>query len=172
MTKLRTGIDTAFHSAMNGRLTFLKATSCSIRSLCVAGALMQFTTAHAANPILFVTQVPQPAEVNDNTITNVFLGVGAGFGNHLGATRYAPRGGDLWLGKPNGSLTNLTLINLTRFLGFGADSVQHTNGIAVREPHVHWTGQKALFSMIVGAPENAADTNAFFWQLYELTGLP
>src|SRR5437762_2185398 len=153
MTKLRTGIDTAFHSGMNGTVSFLEATICSIRSLCVAGALMQFTTAHAANPILFVTQVPQPAEVNDNTITNVFLGVGAGFGNHLGATRYAPRGGDLWLGKPNGSLTNLTLTNLTRALGFGVAGIQHTNGIAVRDPQVHWSGTRALFSMAVGAPQ-------------------
>jgi Hydrazine synthase alpha subunit middle domain/WD40-like Beta Propeller Repeat len=127
---------------------------------------------NAANPILFVTQVPQPTELNDNVISNVFLGVGAGFGNHLGATLYAPRGGDLWLGTPNGSITSLTLTNLTRSLGFGVAGVQHTNGIAVRDPAVHWSGARALFSMVVGAPKNSADTNVFFWQLYELTGLP
>ena len=124
------------------------------------------------NPILFVTQAPQPTEANNSVISNVFLGVGAGFGNHLGSTLYAPRGGDLWLGKPNGSLTNLLLTNLTRSLGFGLAGVQHTNGIAVREPQVHWDGTRALFSMVVGAPQNASDTDVFFWQIYELTGLP
>ena len=119
------------------------------------------------NTILFVTQVPQPLEVNDATITNVFLGAGAGFGNQLADTWHAPRGGDLWLRKSDGSLTNLT-----RGLGYGVAGVQHTNGIAVREPSAHWSGTKALFSMIVGAPMNAADTNVFFWQLYEVSGLP
>lgn len=144
-----------------------------VRALGVAliGAL-QVLPAPAANPILFVTQVPQANEVNDNTVTNVFLGVGAGFGNHLGGTLYSPRGGDLWLGKPNGSLANLTLTNLTRALGLGAAGIQHTNGIAVREPQVHWSGSRALFSMVVGAPQSANDTNGFYWQLYELTGLP
>src|SRR5256885_9005730 len=137
------------------------------------GLLFTAATCIAApNPVLFVTQVPVPAEVNDNVISNVFLGAGAGFGNHLGATYYAPRGGDLWLGKPNPSLTNLTLTNLTRALGFGLAGAQHTNGIAVREPQVNWEGKRALFSMVVGAPRNATDTNVFFWQLYELTGLP
>jgi len=126
----------------------------------------------AVNPILFVTQVPVPTELNDNVVSNVFLGAGAGFGNHLGGTLYAPRGGDLWLAKPNGSLTNIVFTNLTRSLGFGVAAVQHTNGIAVREPSPHWDGKRVLFSMVVGAPRNASDTNTFFWQLYELTGLP
>src|SRR5207245_1246877 len=143
------------------------------RSFCaaiVAASLWGCVEAAAgANPILFVTQVPVPAEVNDNIVTNVFLGVGAGFGNHLSGTLYAPRGGDLWLAKPNGSLTNLALTNLTRALGFGLVGVLLTNGIAVREPQVHWDGTRALFSMIVGAPSNSTDTNLFFWQLYELT---
>ena len=124
------------------------------------------------NPFLFVTQVPVPNEINDNVITNVFLGAGAGFGNHLGGTMYAPRGGDLWLGKPNGSLTNVTLTNLTRALGYGLSGVQHTNGIAVRDPLVHWSGTRALFSMVKGAPRNSADPTAFVWQIFELTGLP
>src|ERR1051326_5314328 len=134
--------------------------------------LAKTPAALGANPILFVTQVAQPTEVNDNTISNVFLGIGAGFDNHLGSTLYAPRGGDLWLGKPIGSITNLAVTNLTRALGYGLAGVQHTNGIAVRDPSVHWSGQRALFSMIVGAPQTASDTNIFFWQLYELAGLP
>jgi len=119
------------------------------------------------NNILFVTQVPQPTEVNDNTVTNVFLGIGAGFGNHLSDTLHAPRGGDLWLRKSNGTLTNLT-----RGLGFGLAGTQHTNGIAVRDPLVNWDGARALFSMVAGAPASTTDTNKFFWQLYEITGLP
>src|SRR5678809_1440984 len=82
-----------------------------ISSLCLLACSFE---ADAVNPILFVTQVPQPTELNDNLISNVFLGIGAGFGNHLGGTLYSPRGGDLWLGKPNGSITNLTLTNITR----------------------------------------------------------
>ena len=85
----------------------------------ILGLFGSLQPSSGANPILFVTQVPLPTEVNDNVVSNVFLGVGAGFGNHLGATLYAPRGGDLWLAKPNGSLTNLVLTNLTRSLGFG-----------------------------------------------------
>jgi hypothetical protein len=144
-----------------------------IMALVGSGSLLMGTArGWAANPVLFVTQVPVPNEVNDNVVSNVFLGVGAGFGNHLGSTLYAPRGGDLWLGKPVGSLTNLALTNLTRSLGFGLAGAQHTNGIAVREPCVHWDGNRALFSMVVGAPRNASDINVFFWQLYEITGLP
>ena len=64
----------------------------------IAAALIIFgadqTSAALTNTILFVTQVPQPVEVNDNTVTNVFLGVGAGFGNQLADTLHAPRGGD------------------------------------------------------------------------------
>src|ERR1043166_17440 len=69
--------------------------------------LAKTPAALGANPILFVTQVAQPTEVNDTAISNVFLGIGAGFDNHLGSTLYAQRGGDLWLGKPIGSITNL-----------------------------------------------------------------
>jgi hypothetical protein len=119
------------------------------------------------NAILFVTQVPQPLEANNNVISNVFLGVGAGFGNHLADTLHAPRGGDLWLRRRDG-----TLVDLTRSLGYGVAGAQHTNGIAVREPKLHWDGTRALFSMVVGAPRDGADTSAFFWQLYEITGLP
>jgi hypothetical protein len=40
------------------------------------------------NPILFVTQVPNPAD---------FTTIGSVFGNHRGAMDSAPRGGDLWI---------------------------------------------------------------------------
>jgi hypothetical protein len=61
------------------------------------------------------------------------------------------------------------LKNLTRAAGFGTNGAQHGNGIAVRDPSIHWSGTKALFSMVVGAPTGANDTNQFYWQLYEIT---
>jgi hypothetical protein len=67
--------------------------------------------------------------------------------------------------------TNGSLVNLTRKAGFGANGIQHTVGIAVRDPAIHWSGKKVLFSMVAGAPANAADATPFFWQLYELTNL-
>src|ERR1043165_1214562 len=119
-----------------------------------------------ANPILFVTQPLAPDEQNDNIVSNVVLSVVSGMGNHLADTASAPRGGDLYIRYPDG-----TLKNLTRLAGYGLSGPQHTNGIAVREPSVHWSGTKALFSMIVGAPRFAGDTNVFYWQIYEITGL-
>ncbi|MDB6027253.1 MAG: hypothetical protein JWM68_3476 [Verrucomicrobiales bacterium] len=65
---------------------------------------------------------------------------------------------------PNGTITNLT-----RAAGYGRWGSQDTNGIAVRQPSVHWSGKKAVFSMIVGAPRQQYDTTAQYWQLYEIT---
>jgi hypothetical protein len=117
------------------------------------------------NPVLFVTQVPIPNEINDNTVTNVFLSAASGMGNHLPDTTHAGRGGALWIRYPDGTLKNLTLA-----AGFGVSgAAQHTNGIAVRQPFMHWSGTKAVFSMVVGAPRFAGDSAPFFWQLYEVT---
>src|SRR5689334_23277049 len=107
------------------------------------------------HPILFVTQTPQPGDFT--TITSLF-------GNHRGDLDSAPRGGDLWIRYEDG-----TLRNLTRAAGYGRDTVQHTNGIAVREPGVHWNGTKAIFSMVVGAPARQYDYKSYYWQLYEIT---
>jgi len=117
------------------------------------------------NPIVFVTQPPIPRELN-GTVSNTFLSVVTIFGNHLPDTAHAARGGDLWLVKTNG-----TVLNLTRAGGYGVDGVQHTNGIDVRDPQIYWDGTRVLFSMVVGAPRFAGDTNIFLWQLYELTNL-
>ncbi|MDB6124616.1 MAG: hypothetical protein JWQ71_3609 [Pedosphaera sp.] len=122
-------------------------------------------TAGLTNPIVFVTQVPIPRENNGN-VSNTFCSVVTLFGNQTSDTARAGRGGDLWLLYTNG-----TLLNLTRAAGFGVSGAQHTNGIAVRDPHIHWGGGKVLFSMVVGAPRFSGDTNVFFWQLYELTNL-
>ena len=118
------------------------------------------------NPILFVTQIPIPEERNDNSVSNTFVSVVSPLGNHLGDTIHAARGGDLWLRYTNGALKNLT-----RAAGFGTNGSQNGVGIAVRDPRVHWSGGRAIFSMVAGSPTNATDPTPFFWQLYELTNL-
>src|SRR5688572_19985683 len=108
------------------------------------------------NPILFVTQIPIPGD---------FTTVASTFGNHSGQINSAPRGGDLWIRYPDG-----TMKNLTRAAGFGVEGHQGNGAIAVREPSVHWSGTKALFSMVVGAPQQY-QWNDYYWQIYEITGL-
>src|SRR2546423_1736652 len=66
------------------------------------------------NPVVFVTQVPIPRELN-SSVSNTFLSVVTIFGNHLADTAHAARGGDLML-----LTTNNGLVNLTRSAGFGA----------------------------------------------------
>jgi Hydrazine synthase alpha subunit middle domain len=111
-----------------------------------------------ANPILFVTQVPTP--------TDQFASRTSTFANHLGGIGSVLRGGDLMIQYPNG-----TLRNLTQEAGYGQSGQQGANAIAVREPHVHWSGTKAIFSMVVGAPTAQYQVTNHFWQLYEITGL-
>ena len=108
------------------------------------------------NSILFVTQAPVPAD---------FATVGSVFGNHRASPDSCGRGGDLYIRYPDG-----TLKNLTRAAGFGFYGSQNTNGIAVRQPCMHWSGKKAVFSMVVGAPRFQFDYNTVnYWQLYEIT---
>ncbi len=95
-----------------------------------------------------------------------FASITSAFGTHLADPSSAGRGGDLMILYPNG-----TLRNLTREAGFGVDGLQTgNNSIAVRQPCVHWSGTKAIFSMVVGAPVQYATTE-YFWQMYEVTGL-
>lgn len=110
-----------------------------------------------ANPILFVTQVPNTAD---------FANRMSSFGNHLARPDHAPRGGDLYIRYPDG-----TLRNLTREAGYGSDGMQGAGAIAVREPSVHWSGSKALFSMIVGGPSARYQVGNYYWQIYEVSGL-
>ena len=107
-------------------------------------------------PILFVTQVPP--ETDDGTRLSAFA-------NHRAGVDLSPRGGDLMLRGVDG-----TLRNLTREAGFGSDGWQGANSIAVREPAVHWGGDKAVFSMVVGAPVVAGQAQESAWQLYEVRG--
>lgn len=124
----------------------------------VVDAATPVTAAEALpNPILFVTQVPLPSD---------FTTVASVFGNHQGPVAMAPRGGDLYILYPDG-----TLKNLTQAAGYGMDGFQGATSIAVREPAVHWSGTKALFSMIIGAPVQQYVWETYTWQLYEITGL-
>jgi hypothetical protein len=108
------------------------------------------------NSILFVTQVP---------IHGDFTSIGSTFGNHRATLDSCGRGGDLYVRYSDGAVRNLT-----RAAGFGKWGAQHTNGIAVRQPAVHWSGKKAVFSMVVGAPRQQYDYSSVnYWQLYEIT---
>jgi len=109
------------------------------------------------NPILFVTQVPVPYD---------FTSIGALFGNHQGALWSVARGGDLWIRYGDGSLKNLT-----QAAGYGSSGMQGAGAIALREPSVHWSGTKAVFSMVVGAPTQQYQIEDYYWQLYEVSGL-
>ena len=103
--------------------------------------------------IMFVTQPPLGAD---------FTTVNATFGNHLGSTFKAPRGGDLYIRYSDGALRNLT-----SEAGFGT---QAGKDIAVREPSVHWSGAKALFSMVVGGTTKN-NFDPVYWQIYEVSGI-
>ena len=108
-------------------------------------------------PLLFVTQVPVPQD---------FTTVAAVFGNHRATLDSVARGGDLWIRYPDGSLKNLTAAS-----GYGTTGFQGASAIAVREPSVHWSGTKAVFSMVVGGTDQRYQVSHWRWQLYEVTGL-
>ena len=131
------------------------------RAACCAGVLLLGARAAVAArpyPILFVTQVPTPAD---------FTAVASVFGNHYPDMQSTPRGGDLYVLYPNGALRNLT-----QLAGYGvASGFQGATAIAVREPTVHWSGSKAIFSMVIGAPTQRYQVVTQYWQLYEVTGL-
>ncbi len=111
------------------------------------------------SPVLFVTQVPMPG-------ADPFASRMSTFANHLGSIGSVPRGGDLMIRYPDGSVRNLT-----REAGYGMDGRQTEQAIAVREPTVHWDGEKAVFSMLIGAPPRQYVHSEHRWQLYEVSGL-
>ena len=121
-------------------------------SLVLSVPVPQGTGPSTPHPILFVTQVPHAAD---------FTTIGSTFGNHLPSIASVPRGGDLWIRYSDGSLRNLTAA-----AGLGASGLQGANAIAVRDPCVHWDGNKALISLLVGAVEGSLST----WQIYEVQG--
>ena len=137
-------------------------------SLILCGALILFSAFRSdasaqsrtdlPNPILFTTHLPMPDD---------WMMFTQSFGNHLGNVPNAGRGGDLYLYYP----AQDSLKNLTALAGYGEIGFQGANSIAVRDPHVHWDGEKAVFSMVVGATEEQYQHVAYYWQLYEITGL-
>lgn len=122
--------------------------------------------ANPTTPILFVTQVPMPEEVNTRDVQNSYQSCVSPFSNHLPDTAHAGRGGSLWVRFGDGSVVNLLAVADWSGIPGGKPGV---NAIAVRNPAVNWTADKALFSMVIGAPASATDTTAFLWQLYEIT---
>lgn len=112
--------------------------------------------ARASYPILFVTQVPIQKDQNGRL---------SAFANHLTNPDKVPRGGDLMLRYPDGNLRNLT-----SEAKFGMSGLQGVRAIAVREPSVHSSGAKALFSMLIGSPNNTQDLASGRWQIYQVSG--
>lgn len=134
------------------------ASAAPAHSAPAAAATIPVATTPLQTPVLFVTQVPiDPGRFPSRMGT---------FANHIPRLDSLPRGGDLMLRYPDGSLRNLT-----QEAGFGMQGFQGANAIAVREPAVHWDGQKAVFSMIVGAAAQRYQHPDAVWQLYEITGL-
>ena len=138
--------------------------------------------AYPTVPILFVTQVPMPDEINSNQDSLCKTSCVTPIQNPLGDTASAGRGGALMIYYPattNPGTTQGIVVNLTARAGYGvvnnATSGISTglqagaNAIAVQHPMMDWTGTKAIFSMVVGAPSSLSDTSTFYWQLYEIT---
>ena len=135
----------------------------TLLTLLILGGLLASAPAASAqanglpNPILFVAQFP---------IAGDFATIGSAFANHETRMSQVGRGGDLYLLRPDGSLRNLT-----REAGYGtATTFQGATAIAVRDPNVHWSGTKALFSMVIGAPTQQFQVIEKYWQIYEVTG--
>ena len=42
--------------------------------------------------------------------------------------------------------------------------------IEIRDPHVHWSANKAVFSMVIGAPTQQYQWTTTYFQLYEVSG--
>jgi hypothetical protein len=145
--------------------SFLTLFTCLITSASFA--------ADPTNPILFVTQVPMPEEVNTRTITSSYMSCVSPFGSHLGGTAFAGRGGSLWVRFPANQTPALNhqvvdLLAVANWSGV-AGGKPAANAIAVRNPCVYWDKSKAVFSMVTGAPSGPNDTTNFVWQLYEIT---
>ncbi len=114
-------------------------------------------SAAALPDIVFVTQPPHPAD---------FATANATFGNHQATLDSIPRGGDLYIRYSDG-----TLKNITAAAGFGNSGFQGANAIAVRDPSVHWNGNKIIFSMVIGAPTQQYQYKSYRWQIYEVTNI-
>jgi len=147
------------------RYRTLPAISC--RAL--LGLLFTAATALAgnpANPILFVTQVPIPEEVNSRDITQAFMSSVSPFSNHLADPVHAGRGGSLFVRFSDGQVKDLLALADWTAIAGGQPAA---DAMAVRNPAVYWTATKAVFSMTTGKPTGPADPTQYLFQLYEIT---
>ena len=132
------------------------------------GALLS-SALHAGNPInpiLFVTQVPIPEEVNTRDVTQSFMSITSPFSNHLADTLHAGRGGSLLVRFANGQVVDLLAVADWSAVPGGKPAA---DAMAVRNPAVNWTATKAIFSMTTGKPNGPADATPYLFQLYEIT---
>jgi len=136
-------------------LAFAASPASPAASQAKAPSTLHAPASGAAHPILFVTQFPTP---------DVFGSIGGVFATHQTAMQSSPRGGDLWICYPDG-----TLRNLTAEAGLGMEGLQGPQAIAVRDPSVSWDARKVVFSMVTGAPTQYT-YGTWYWQLYEATG--
>src|SRR5690348_7670082 len=95
---------------------------CFVATVMIAHPCSSRAQLTPSNPVLFVTRMP----------VGGFASSTSTFGNHLASLDSAPRGGDLVIRYPDGSLRFLT-----QEAGFGNAGMQGANAIAVREPCVH-----------------------------------
>ena len=143
--------------------------------------LLLLLTAHAAiagpltKTVLYVTQTPIPDEGLSpvHFLNQTKINITTTMQSPLADTLHAPRGGALMIRYSDGSPPR----NLTAAAGYGGTmdananytGAQRANGLAVQRPFLHWSGTKALFSMVAGGPVSGTDTTQFRWQLYEIT---
>lgn len=112
------------------------------------------------HPIVFVTSVP---------VVSIQSQLSA-FGNHGSSILDSIPGGDLYIRYQDGRLKNIT-----GSAGYGVPTAEIQEGakpISVRQPTVHWSGKKVIFSMLIGGPKERYDrASDRRWQIYEAVGL-
>lgn len=151
-------------------LTKLPKQSVFLSALCFLISTLLLSTSSLAgnpvNPILFVTQVPIPEEVNGRDITQNFMSIVSPFANHLADTAHAGRGGSLHIRFNNGQVVDLLAVADWSAIPGGKPAA---DAMAVRNPAVHFSGSKAIFSMTYGKPSGPSDPTVYRFQLYEIT---
>jgi hypothetical protein len=153
---LNNAFDSAFTRFPTARFFATSIAATVAMSPMLASATTPAQPAALPNPIMFVTQMPIPAD---------FATIGSTFANHQGGIDVVGRGGDLYIRYPDG-----TLRNLTQEAGYGMTGRQGADAIAVRDPAISWDGTKAVFSMVIGAPTQQYQWGTWYWQMYEITG--
>ena len=137
-----------------------------ILTVCAIAAAPALHAGNPANPILFVTQVPIPEEVNTRDVTQSFMSIASPFSNHLADTLHAGRGGSLQVRFANAQVVDLLAVADWSAIPGGKPAA---DAMAVRNPAVNWTATQAIFSMTTGKPSGPADAALNLFQLYEIT---